>query len=292
MVDKSQNIEANNIENIEDNREYVSTSLSLLEHDKNVISDVQKEILKDEILELQQIKEGEVNIAGVYAYDLGEKVEVKVYIRNGLAKSVNFGNIPLLVSNSKNETLAYQVFNLSSLGNIPAHCARPVKLYFEKENVNVDKIDINDWNIAFDTKVKVSGKIKPGYENLPEEIAEKDKSIYDDFLSELPELKEGEFTISTFSIGLQKDGSILITVVMRNGNDKPINIQKLPITLKDARGITIKSEIFELKDFTVKPFKAKICNLVMPTTLRLEKEAALKNWSVSFTLENVGIKVN
>lgn len=290
MVKETENKE---MQNKEDNREYVPTVLSLLEFDENVMSDVQKEILEEELSEFQQIKEGEVNIAGVYVYDSGnneEKVEVKAYIRNGLAKSINLERIPLFISNSKNKILAYQVFNLSSLGTIPAHSARPVKLYFERKNVAADNIDSNDWKIAFDAKVNVERSIKVQYEDLPEEIDIEDKLVYDKFLNELPELKEGQFNVSTFSIGMQKEGNIIITLVMRNATDKPFGIGKLPVTLRDGNGVAILSEEFELSNFKVNPLKAKICNIMFPTSVKIEEDRALRDWSVSFNLEQIGTK--
>ena len=116
MVKKVQNNESDKFEKIEDDRLEVPTVLSLLEHDDNVMSDVQKEILEEEISELDPIKEDHLNVSGIYAYDLGDKIEVKVYIRNGLSKKVNFEYVPFVILNSKGETLAYQIFNLESLG--------------------------------------------------------------------------------------------------------------------------------------------------------------------------------
>ena len=130
-----------------DKNEYVSTKLSLLEKDNVVISDVHKEILEDEINELPPIKEGELNISGVYIYDIGEKFEAKIYVRNGLSENLNLEDIPLVIKNSKDETLGVQTFNLRGLGKLPPHSVRPIKVYFEKDNVKVDKMP-EDWEIV------------------------------------------------------------------------------------------------------------------------------------------------
>jgi SLAP domain-containing protein len=287
MVKKVQNKESNKVEKIEDDRLEVSTVLSLLEHDDNVMSDVQKEILEEEIAELEPIKEDQINVSGIYAYDLGDKLEVKVYIRNGLSKKVNFEYVPFIISNSKGETLAYQIFNLESLGEIPSQSARPVKLYFEKKNVYVDSISMDDWNVGFDTRINVKRRVRAEYENLPKDIDVEEKVVFDNFLKELPELNEGEFTVSTFSIGVQKNGNILITLVMRNGTNKPIKLDKIPMSVKDASGTVVKSNLFELNDFAVSPFRARVCNFAFPTGLALEQDVALENWTVEFKLQEV-----
>ncbi|WP_411679078.1 SLAP domain-containing protein [Clostridium thailandense] len=288
MVKKTQKNEENKIE--ADNKEYVPTVLSLLDKDENVVSDVQKEIFEEEIQELPPIEEGQLNISGIYVYDLGKKFETKVYIRNGLSDDLKLGNIPLLIINSKGETLARQVFNLESLGTLPPRSARPLKLYFDKANVNVESIPADDWSIVLDGKFDVTATIKPIFEGLPEDIDLEDKLVFDKFLEELPELKEGEFSISTFSIGIQKDGNILVTCVMRNATSRPMSIDKVPVTVLDAEKRIVKSNLFKLKDFSINSGRARICNFAFPTNVRPEEDVALEDWTVAYQLPKVNKK--
>lgn len=281
MVKKTQHDKENNGE------EYVSTVLSLLDEEENVVSDVQKEIFIDEIRELPPIKEGELNVSGVYAYDEKDKVEVKVYIRNGLSYNLNLQKIPFLIVNSKGETLASQTFNLSALGQLPPHSARPVKLYFKKENLKVDKIPADDWKIVLNGEFNVTSKVRPRYEGLPDEISVEDKLVFDKFLDELPEMNEGEFSISTFSVGLQTNGNILVTAVMRNATNKPITINKMPMTVLDKNRRAVKSQNFMMKDFTVNPYRSKVCNFAFPTDVHPENDQALDGWSVIYKLVNI-----
>lgn len=266
---------------------YVSTVLSLLDEEENVISDVQKEIFEDEIKELPPIKEGQLNISGIYLYDAGDKLEVKVYIRNGLSYNLNLNTIPLVITNSKGDVLAAQKFNLSSIGTLPPYSARPLKLYFDKENVKVDKVPDDDWKIILEGELDVTSKVRPRYEGLPEDMDVKDKLVFDKFLGELSEMTAGEFSISTFSVGLQKNGNILVTAVMRNATDKPITIDKIPITVLDAKRRAVKSEKFTLNNFTVSPYRAKICNFAFPTNVHPEEDTSLSDWSVVYKLVNI-----
>ena len=159
--------------------EYVSTVLSLLDAEENIVSNVQKEIFEDEIKELPPIKEGELNVTGMYVYDGEDKLEVKIYIRNGLSYNLNLDIIPFVITNSKGKVLASQEFNLASLGTLPPHSARPLKLYFDKKNVKVDKIPEDDWQIALNGKFNITSKVKPIYEGLPEGITVNDKLVFD-----------------------------------------------------------------------------------------------------------------
>ncbi|OBR89872.1 hypothetical protein CLRAG_38490 [Clostridium ragsdalei P11] len=272
--------------------EYVSTVLSLLDEEENVVSDVQKEIFEDEIKELPPIKEGQLNVSGIYAYDVGDKLEVKIYVRNGLSDKLNLKRIPFVIKNSKGDILAAQQFNLACLGELPPHSARPIKLYFDKKNVKVDKIPQDDWQVALNGEFNVSSTVRPIYEGLPEGISDEDKLVFNKFLAELPEMEEGEFSISTFSIGIQTNGNILVTAVMRNASNQPITISKMPMTVLDAKKRAVKSESFELKDFTVSPYRAKICNFAFPTDVHPEQNQALDGWSVAYKLVKINGKVN
>ncbi|MDW8802204.1 SLAP domain-containing protein [Clostridium sp. A1-XYC3] len=287
---KNKKQEANSSGSVNNDKLYVSTVLSLLDHDENVMSDVQKEILEEEIAELPKIVEGQLNVTGIYAYDQGEKFEIKAYIRNGLSTKVTLGKVPFYILDSKDEVLGKQMFNLQSLGELPPHSARPVKLYFEKKNVKVDAIPIDNWKLAFDSRLEASRTVKVQFEDLPEDIDIADKLVYDNFLNEVPDINEGEISVSTFSIGIQKNGNILVTLVVRNGNNQAVNMEKIPVTLKDPNGTVVKSELFKLDNFTISPLKARICNLVFPTGVKVEEDMALNNWTVSFKLEELGSK--
>ncbi|MBV4419618.1 SLAP domain-containing protein [Clostridium tyrobutyricum] len=267
-----------------DNIEYVSTKLSLLDNDNVVISDVHKEILEDEIKELPPIKEGQLNVSGVYIYDQGDKYEVKIYVRNGISDNLNLEDIPLVIKNSKDEILASQQFDFRGLGQLPPHSVRPIKVYFDKKNVKVDSIPEDDWEIALNGTFKVTKKVRPIYEGLPENIEDNDRKVFEDFLSGLPELEEGQFSISTFSIGINTDGSILATCVMRNAAQKPIVIKKIPITLLNDKNQVVMSNKFELADFEISPYRARLCNFSFQTGVKPEKAQELKGWSIAYKL--------
>lgn len=277
MAKKVQNNSHNNKD------EYISTKLSLLDKDNVVISDVHKEILEDEIKELPPIKQNELNVSGVYIYDQGDKYEVKVYVRNGLSENLNLEDIPFVIKNSKGDILASQIFNLRKLGQLPPHSVRPIKIYFDKKNVKVDSIP-DDWELALNGTFKISRKVRTRYEGLPENIDDKDKQVLEKFLSELPELEEGEFSISTFSIGIQENGMVMITCVMRNAALKPITLSTVPITVLNQKGQVFQSKKFELKDFTVSPYRARLCNFAFKTNVKPEKAQELKGWSVAYKL--------
>jgi len=266
-----------------DREDYVSTKLSLLEKDSVVVSDVQKEIMEDEVKELPPIKEGELNVSGVYLYEYEDKYEMKVYVRNGLSENLNLEDIPFVIKDSEGNIIADQIFDLRKLGQLPPHSVRPIKVYFDKKNVKFDIIPEN-WELALSGTFKISRKVRTRYEGLPEDIEDKDRQVLEQFLEGLPELEEGEFSISTFSIGINTDGSILATCVMRNASLKPISLSKIPVTLLNEDNVVVYSNQFELDNFEVSPYRARLCNFSFQTNIKPEKPQELKGWSIAYKL--------
>jgi SLAP domain-containing protein len=257
--------------------------LSLLAKDDVVISDVQKEILEDEIKELPPIKKGHLNLSGIYIYGVEDKYEVKIYVRNGLQDNLNLEDIPIVIKDSNGDIIASKMFDFRKLGQLPPYSVRPLKLYFDKSEFKVDKIP-EKWDIALSGEFKITRKVKTSYEGLPKKISDKDRKVLQSFLEGLPELEEGEFSISTFSIGVNIDGTILATCVMRNASLKSVEVNTIPITVLNERNQIVTSNKFELKDFSVSPYRARLCNFSFQTGIRPEKAQELKGWSIAYKL--------
>lgn len=277
---KNNNQAVNNAENVE--RE-IKTKLSLQESQENVVSDIQKQMLQDEIEELPPLLENEASISGIYAFEEDNKIEVKIYIRNGFKSAIVLGKVGLVLANSKDEILAYQIFDLSEMGEIPSLAARPWKVYFNKENLRVDKFPTDDWKIAFDTNLNMGevAKIKE-YQNLPRHISDTEKEIMYSFLNGLGDVKYGEVSASTFNITMEKSGQILITLVFRNGTSNNAKFEKLPIKIVTPDNKILAQGMFKVDDLVVQPFKAMIYNLAFSTSFTLEDNMDLNECRILF----------
>ncbi len=265
--------------NLENN---IKIKLSLPENINNTVSDVQKEILNDEVAQLAPIKENDINISTVYVFENNDDIEAKVYFRNGLSREINFEYVPLLMINSQNEVVGKKIFNLKEMGNLPPDSARPWKLFFEKSEVDMDKFFPDDCKIIFDKHLKA---VKYAPITLDEDSIGDKKyiSMFQDFMKTLPGVEKGNINISKFKIALQEQGKIIITLMIRNGCSKSINIEKLPITIKDEKDSIVASGIFETNELTVQPMKAKVCNFTFDTNVKIEHTVVLDNWNVIFS---------
>nr|WP_242977221.1 SLAP domain-containing protein [Clostridium botulinum] len=71
---------------------------------------------------------------------------------------------------------------------------------------------------------------------------------------------------------------------MRNGCNKGINIEKLPMTIKDEKGNFVASEVFNLKDLKVSPMKAKVCNFAFPLQIKEKAVIPLDSWQIEYNI--------
>lgn len=272
--------------NSNDERKVVDTKLSIHPEIEDRLSNFQKECLTDEISALPPIKEGDVNVSTDYIFDMGDSYEASIFIRNGLVKDINLENVPFMIVDSEGKVLASKIFDLREVGDIPAGTVRPWKIYFSKNEVSLEAQDLRELKIVFDTRIKAEATVKVEYENLPEQVSVKNKEKYTKFLESLPLLRKGQVSISTYDVYKMREGGIAVTIVIRNGSNKTINVEKLPVTIIDAEGEMTASGMFYLKDVSISPYKAKIYNFNFEENEINKADADLSEWKVNFTMQN------
>jgi len=240
-----------------------------------------KEYYSDELESLPDMNEGEININTTYVFDLGDKVEVAVYFRNGLSKAINFDKVPLKILNSNDEVMAKQTFELRDVGDIPAFSAVPWKLYFDKENVLADKIEMQEgWHIVFDTNIKAINNIKIEFENVPPEL---DINKLRKYLDKLPRMSPGNISISLYEVEKNNEGELGVALIIRNASDKKVKVDKIPITIKNNDNDKIVAVgTFKLDNMEICSLKARYIKLLFIAEQLLESDFNVNNLSVHF----------
>src|SRR3712207_1786641 len=148
-------------------RKAINTEISIHPDMEGSISKFQMECLEEELKSLPVIKEGELDVNVDFFFDLGDKYEVSIFIRNGLNTAVNLEKIPFVVLDKDEKEVGRKIFNLREVGEIPARSVRPWKIYFKKDEINTTGIDLKDLKIVFDSRIKAAGVVNVEYKNLP-----------------------------------------------------------------------------------------------------------------------------
>jgi SLAP domain-containing protein len=270
-----------NLNSDAENSEDIKMELSLPEQYENIVSDVQKEIMNEELEEFAPIKENDINISTTYIYDDGEELEAKIYFRNGFTNKINFEYVPLIIINSKGEVLANKTFDLREMGDIPPFSARPWKVYFDKSEIDMNKFSPEDCKVIFDSKIKAVNYANIELEPFDEPVREL-RPVFEAFLNTLPSIEKGKLSFSTFKIELSDEGQIIVTLLVRNASDKTIKLEEIPVILKDENNNIAASGRFVLNNFQVSAMKAKPFALAFDTELNLNESTPFDKWSVVF----------
>lgn len=270
------------INEVKKGRPVVETKLSLNEKQEAVASDIRKQFMEDEIKELPSIKEGDVNISTAYVYDEGDKLEVGVYIRNGLTRPINFEKVPLVLVNSKSEIVVEDIFELEELGIIPPHSVRPWTIKFDKKKLKIKNFDCRDLTIQFKKNMKAVEYVKVEAEDLPKNLTPLGKRAIKEYINNLPKLEKGQFSLSSFFVREEKDGELGVAVIFRNASGKEITIDKLPIKIYDANNNFAAGGVFNNLNIKVKDGKVIIKEFMFKKEQRQEGKFDFNKYLVKF----------
>lgn len=265
-----------------DNRKVVDLELSLNELDNATMSSVQKEFIQEELDGFDKIKENDVNISTSYVFDMNDKIEAKVFFRNGFSSKINFEKVPLLLLDENGDIVTGQIFNLRDLGDIPAHGVRPYQLFFDKSNMINRKAVSEGWKVIFNNNIKAINTVKVEYEKMPEDLDIEARIFFNKYLNSLPLLEKGQVEIKPYMVKLKEDNKVKFTIVIRNGADKKAILDEMPVTILDADKKVVYSSKFKVEDLEVNPLKAQLCNFLVDLSDKDLSEFNMENLSLEF----------
>lgn len=256
--------------------------LALNEIDKNVMSDVQKEYLKDELNELKSINKNDVDVSPVYFNYSNGVLEVKVFIRNAFVKPVDFDKIPFVISDEDGNVVARKIFDLREIGKLEPNTAKPCKLFFEDEYIIKKDFDNETLKIGFGINLKCFKDVETKITNFPEGLSQEECSKYESLLQGLNKFEENTVNMSAVELIKYSNGDIGISLIIRNGYDREISIDNIPITLYDNNNIVIASGVFKSMTFKVETLSASLYRLIFKADEITNNDYDITAWHVSF----------
>lgn len=256
--------------------------LFLSDEEKARMSNVQIQYLEDEIAKLPKIEEGQVNITSEYFVYFEGKIETKVYIRNMMPKQINFDDIYLGIEDENGNVIKEQKFNLAYLGNIPPYSVKVTKLFFEADGINLDDSKFENLKICFSSKVKAFNSIDTEFQDLPENFTHEQIAVCNRYLKNLNKLEANTVTLSAVDLLNNDDGNIIISIIVRNGYDKEIKLEEIPISVFDKNDSKIASVRFKTDNLDILPKKARLFNLIINKENIIGENYDLSKWKVVF----------
>jgi len=271
-------------EGLEDKTKLTNAKLSLDPVSEATASDFQKDLIKEEIEKFPPLTFGGVDIRTAYIFDDGDRYEASVYIRSALSRPITFEKTLLHIIDKDNNIVGSQLIDLREMGEIPPRSVRPWKVYFDKANVKIETLKKDEYRVAFDSRTNAEKVIKVEFESLPENLSYEEKQKYEDFLNNLPPIKPGQVSVSSYSLKKDRENNVTLVVLFRNGMNKDIKVQKLPIRISDKEGNKLIEAKFDLENegIEIGSAKARLHRFIFPAgTISLEN-VNLKECTVDF----------
>ncbi|RUL54166.1 MULTISPECIES: accessory Sec system S-layer assembly protein [Lysinibacillus] len=231
--------------------------------------------------ELEPLKPNQLSLAAISIEEDARNGawHVKAFFRSSLPQPIELGDIELILLDKDEKRLASKAFNFKELGQIPAESARPWVFTFDKNSIDAEEVPEEGWKIAFNL-ISLRGHQLDLDDTWKKQLPQEQQDALEKIVKDLPKLGKKEVNFTGLQAKLQDDKSLHASVFIRNGNDKAINLEQLPLEIIDANGKMIAKGSFKLDPvLTVQPNSTKPWTFIFPAELVNAEDADFSRWT-------------
>lgn len=204
---------------------------------------------------------------------------VKAFFRSSLSQPIELGEIELFILDKEDNRVASQTFNFKELGVIPPESARPWVFNFNPTSIEAEEAPADGWKIAFNL-ISLRGHQLDLDDTWKTQLPKEQQESLANIVKDLPKLGKTEVNFTGLQAKLQEDNSLHTSIFIRNGNDKAINLEQLPLEIVDARGELVAKGSFKLDPIlTVQPNSTKPWTFIFPADLVTAEGMDLSRWT-------------
>ena len=258
----------------------IETELSL--HPSWILAPEQTYVYRFLNNELAPLKPNQISLAGTELRREGDDLLAITFVRNSLSKAIQFEKVTLLLLDADKTPIARHEFDMSKLGELPGKSSRPWQFIFPKSSILKEEFSTTDWTIAFEIKGKHKLDLEESWNSS---LSTEDKEKLEKIVEGLTPPKEGEVNFMGLQANKRDNGDLHVTVLIRNGSPKTINIQQLPLQMIDASKEVVAKGGFQLDNLQVVANTTKPWTFIFPASLVTNQDIDLSSWSIS-TFEN------
>lgn len=205
--------------------------------------------------------------------------EVKAFLRSSLPKEIELGEMGLFLLDKEDKVIASKTFDLKELGSIPAESARPWVFTFEKNTLQVDELPEEGWKIAFNL-ISLRGHQLDLDDSWKGKLSEEQIKQLENVVKNLPKLEKTEVNFTGFQIKLLEDSGLAVSILLRNGNEKTLSLEQLPLEILDANQKLVAKGFFKLDPaLTIQPDSTKPWTFIFPKEMVNVEGADLRSWT-------------
>jgi accessory Sec system S-layer assembly protein len=219
-------------------------------------------------LECPPLKPNQVSLSGISLVDLGNRsYRATAFVRNSLDKTINIGKTTLVLQNTNDELLGRKEFDLQEIGDIPARSSVPWHFIFTHKDLFTEDLPHEGWKLAFMLKPSSRKHSLDLAKSWQTSLASEDKKKLEELVDSMTPPKLGEVNFMNLQAKFNENGDLHATMLIRNGSDKNVNLEQIPLHVEDATGDVIAKGGFKLEDFTVKSNTSKPWTFIFPKSM-------------------------
>lgn len=206
--------------------------------------------------------------------------QVKAFFRSSLNQAIELGDIELIILDKDGNKVGAKQFNFKELGSIPANSARPWVFEFDRASLETSEIPADGWQLAFNL-ISLRGHILDLHESWKEQLPVEQQEQLAEIVKGLPTLGKTEVNFTGLQLQhREEDGTLHVSIFIRNGNEKQINLEQLPLEIIDANGKQIAKGSFKLDPvLTVEGNATRPWTFIFPAELVDIEGADLSRWT-------------
>lgn len=229
--------------------------------------------------ELQPLKRNQISISPIELRVEEQNIHAQLFFRQSLEKEVQLSSAELLLMNGEGQIQAAQTFDLSEVGQLPAESARPWIVTFTQDSlrVPVEQIKPTDWTVAFKLSSPHRLELSDEWETS---LADEQKERLHQLVSGLTPPKANEVNLMGLEAKQDDEGKLIVSILIRNGQEKNIEISQLPLTVIDATNQEIARGGFTLPPLVVKANTSKPWTFIFPKEMVSNQNPDLSVWKV------------
>ncbi|SHH19426.1 SLAP domain-containing protein [Desulforamulus hydrothermalis] len=246
-----------------------------------IISPVLEETIARELAHLPPLPEGQVALDTIYVLPNDDTVEVGFYLRNGKAEPVRFGRVPLMLQDDQGRPVARQEFDLGQvIEEVPPYSVRPCEVLFNRAELLLPDAPLNTCKLAADVTGGRLLPLEPANPGPRVELSFGQLIQLEDFVAGLPPIQPGQIDIHPYSAELKENGELAVTLIFRNGKEEQLSIEKLPVSVIDAKNRYVAKGVFDMYGFVLPAGAAGPYTFVFAGDMLLKPDLDLSSWKV------------
>ncbi|MFY4775107.1 accessory Sec system S-layer assembly protein [Metabacillus sp. RGM 3146] len=256
----------------------LKTALSI--HSDWDISKQEQYVYQFHLYQLPELKENQISITGFKLEEYDDFFTITGFIRSTVPQPIKFEMLQLLLLDEEQQVVARETFDMERFGELPSMSARPWRFIFDHDSLIDGKtVPSSGWTIAFELKSRNEHKLDLD-ESWKNSISQEQTAKLQQLVQNIEPVKPNEVNIMGLEALLTEQKDLHVTLLIRNGSMKNIQLEQLPLVVEDATGEIIARGAFQTAGLEVNANTSKPWTFIFPKELLNKEEIDLSAWKV------------